>query len=65
MVMTKDEIIAVMTDTINKMNREQAWQNGVPSDQVEQVISQMQPELNRVNGIVYDKLAELGLWTTV
>lgn len=63
--MTKDEIIAVMTDTINKMNREQAWQNGVPSDQVEQVISQMQPELNRVNGIVYDKLAELGLWTTV
>ena len=62
--MQKEEVIKAMTDTINDMNRQMAWENGVSSDQVDETLASMQDELNRVNAIVYDKLNELGMWAT-
>lgn len=64
MVMQKEEVIKAMTEAINDMNRQMAWENGVSSDQVDETLASMQTELNRVNAIVYDKLSELGMWAT-
>lgn len=60
--MTKDETVAVMTEVVNKLNRERAWSNGIPSDQVDQALEHMQEELKTVNALIYDKLDELGLF---
>ena len=57
----KDEVVEIMTNVINDMNRQLGWQNQTPSDQVDAFIEQMKPELNRVNGLLYDKLKEVGV----
>lgn len=59
--MTRDEIILEMCEVVNDMNRQMAWQNGIPSDQVDQVISQMQAELMAANAVILDKLIDLGV----
>jgi|AntAceMinimDraft_6_1070360.scaffolds.fasta_scaffold00030_72 hypothetical protein len=59
--MNREAVIDEMSDAINKMNKEIAWSNGVPADQVDEVISAMQGELRHGNGLIYDKLVELGL----
>lgn len=61
MVMDKKQVIYAMTETINEMNRQMAFQNGIPSDQVQQLLMQQQPELMRVNEMLYDKLVTLGV----
>lgn len=57
--MTRDDILVEMCEVINDMNRQTAWQNGVASDQVDQVISNMQAELMAANNLILDKLIEL------
>ena len=37
--MQKEEVIKAMTDTINDMNRQMAWENGVSSDQVDETLA--------------------------
>lgn len=59
--MDKKQVIYAMTETINEMNRQMAFQNGIPSDQVQQLLMQQQPELMRVNEMLYDKLVTLGV----
>jgi hypothetical protein len=59
--MNRDEVVKLMTDVVNDINKQMAWQTGMPSDQLNQAIAQMQPELNRVNGLIYDKLKSLGV----
>jgi hypothetical protein len=57
----RDEVVAMMTKHVNDMNREvMAGMGAIPS-QVDEVISQMQPELDRVNGELYDLLKENGI----
>jgi predicted HTH domain antitoxin len=59
--MFRDEIVKMMTDYINNMNREGALSIGAVSEEVDKSIEQMQPELNRVNGELYDMLKENGI----
>lgn len=59
--MLRDEVVKLMTDYIDKMNREMAIQANMPSDQVEQQISQQRPQLMYVNGMLYDLLLENGI----
>lgn len=62
--MLRDEVVTLMTNAIDKMNREMAIQQNAPSDQVEQALSQARPQLMYVNGMLYDLLLEHGLINT-
>lgn len=57
----KDEVVKMMTDYINKMNKEIMEKMGALDSLVEQSINEMQPELNKVNGELYDMLKENGV----
>ncbi len=57
----KNEVVKIMTDTIHEMNRQMGQMYNVPSAQVEEMIEKSTDELNRVNGILYDKLKEVGV----
>jgi hypothetical protein len=57
----KDEVVKMMSDYVNKMNKEILLGMGAQPPQVEQSIAEMQTELNRVNGELYDMLKENGV----
>ena len=59
--MYKDEVVALMTDYINKMNRTRAEEMLVPSEQIDEMELQSTPEFNRVNGEIYDMLVDNGV----
>jgi hypothetical protein len=58
--MRKEEAVTLMTKAINDMNAEKAEEHGVPAAEVQQMIWQDTPELNRVNGMLFDVLYENG-----
>lgn len=58
--MRKEEAVTLMTKAINDMNAEKAEEHGVPAAEVQQMIWQATPELNRVNGMLFDVLYENG-----
>jgi hypothetical protein len=57
----RQEVVDLMTNAIENMNRQMAIQQNAPSDQVEQAISQQKPQLMYVNGMLYDLLVENGI----
>lgn len=57
----RQEVVDLMTNAIENMNRQMAVQQNAPSDQVEQAISQQKPQLMFVNGMLYDLLVENGV----
>jgi hypothetical protein len=59
--MLRDEVIELMTNVINKMNREMGAQHNIPSDILEQQIITQKPQLDYVNGLLYDQLFEYGV----
>lgn len=62
--MNRDEAIALMTDTINRMNREMAVQHNISLEDFEQQIVGQQEQLTYVNGLLYDILYEHGVINT-
>jgi hypothetical protein len=64
MVMYKDEVVALMTNAVNDMNRNRAIEMGIPSAGIEDSIQAMQDELNKVNGMIYDTLVDNGVIRT-
>jgi hypothetical protein len=54
--MTKDEVIALMLDSINSDNRELCLRNGMSEADADAQISQSQPALAFIMGNVYDKM---------
>jgi hypothetical protein len=64
MVMYRDEVIALMTNAVNDMNRKRAIEMGIPSQGLEDSIQAMQDELNNVNGMLYDTLVDNGVIRT-
>jgi hypothetical protein len=64
MVMYKDEVVALMTNAVNEMNRNRAIEMGIPSQGIEESIQGMQDELNNVNGMLYDTLVDNGVIRT-
>jgi hypothetical protein len=59
--MYRDEVVKLMTDTIDEFNRYQAVQNNIPSDQIEEYIVQAREQLEFVNGMLYDVLKNNGV----
>jgi hypothetical protein len=57
----RQEVVDLMTNAIENMNRQMAVQQNAPSDQVEEAISQQKPQLMYVNGLLYDLLVENGV----
>ena len=57
----KDEVVAMMTDYVNKMNKEALSGMGATEEQMNATIDQMQQELVKVNGELYDMLKENGV----
>jgi uncharacterized protein YdcH (DUF465 family) len=57
----KDEVDAMMTDYVNKMNKEALSGMGATEEQMNATIDQMQQELVKVNGELYDMLKENGV----
>lgn len=62
--MLRDEVVQLMSDFVDNMNRQMAIQQSVPSDQVEQALSQQRPQLMYVNGLLFDLLVEHGYINT-
>ena len=60
-MLMRQEVVDIMTNAIENMNRQMAVQQNVPSDQVEQAISQGKPQLMYVNGMLYDLLVDNGV----
>ena len=50
-----------MTDTVIVMNTKLGITNGVPADQIESTMSQMRPELNKVNALIFDAMYDSGI----
>jgi hypothetical protein len=61
MVMYRQEVIELMTNTINDMNRKRGTEAGLREEEVNQAINMMIPELNNVNALLYDLLVENGI----
>ena len=59
--MYRDEVIALMTNAVNDMNRNRAIEAGMASFGIEESIQAMQDELNKVNGMLYDTLVDNGV----
>lgn len=59
-VMTKDEIIKIMLDSINSDNLAMCLQNGMSEEDANRQIEQSQPSLVFLFGSIYDKLKAAG-----
>lgn len=62
--MLREEVVTLMTEIINKMNREMGMQHNIPSDTLEEQIRNQKTQLDYVNGLLYDTLQEYGLINT-
>lgn len=59
--MYRQEVIDLMTNAINDMNRRRGTEAGLRADEVEQAIGMMSQELNNVNALLYDLLVDNGV----
>lgn len=59
--MYRQEVIELMTNAINDMNRRRGTEAGLREEEVDQAINMMLPELNNVNALLYDLLVDNGI----
>lgn len=59
--MTKDDVVALMTNHIVEVNIKAATEQGMPQNQIEALLEQMLPQLNLINGNLYDLLVDNGV----
>lgn len=60
-LMYRDEVIEVMVNTVENMNRERAIQMGVSSLEIDNVLASARQELQEVSGLLFDTLYEYGV----
>ena len=59
--MYRDEVVKIMCDAIDNLNRFGSLQSGISPEQVEEFISQGRTQLEYVNGMLYDLLKDHGI----
>jgi DNA modification methylase len=59
--MYREEVVKIMSDSIDNMNRNMAQQHGMTLDMIESQLKENRPQLDHVNGMLYDLLKEYGL----
>jgi transcriptional/translational regulatory protein YebC/TACO1 len=57
----RHEVIKMMSDMIEEMNTQMAKQQGMPDSEIERVLGQARPQLDYVNGMLYDLLVQNGV----
>lgn len=59
--MYRDEVVKLMSDNIDNMNRQGAQQSGLSSTEIEEFIAAGRAQLDFVNGMLYDLLKNEGI----
>jgi hypothetical protein len=59
--MYRDEVVKLMSDTIDNMNRQGAQNSGLGSNEIEEFIAAGRSQLDLVNGMLYDLLKNEGV----
>ena len=59
--MNKDEVILLMNDVVNHINRQFGQANNLSDSQIDEAIMQHQDSLSQINGILYDELFQHGV----
>jgi hypothetical protein len=59
--MYRDEVVKLMSDAIDSMNRQGAVKSGIPESQIEEFIASGRSQLDFVNGMLYDLLKNEGV----
>lgn len=57
----RHEVIKMMSDYIEQMNIQIAKQQNISDNEIEKVIGQARPQLDYVNGMLYDMLVQNGV----
>ncbi len=57
----RHEVIKMMSDMIEEMNTQMARQQNMPDSEIERVLGQARPQLDYVNGMLYDLLVQNGV----
>ena len=58
--MYREEAVKLMCDTVDEFNRDQAQQQMMPSEQIEEFITAGRTQMEFVNGMLYDVLKSNG-----
>jgi len=59
--MTKEEVVALMNDVVNHINRQVGEANNLSDSQIDEAIMQHQDSLTHINGLLYDELLSHGV----
>lgn len=59
--MNRDEIVQKMVEIAEAFNLESIQGAGLPEEQVEQMMTQVRPQLYTIQGEIYDTLVEDGV----
>lgn len=59
--MNRDEVILLMNDVVNHINRQVGQANNLSDSQIDEAIMQHQDSLSQINGILYDELFQRGV----
>jgi hypothetical protein len=60
-ILYRDEIIQVMVDTVENMNRQRAIEMGVSSLEIDNMLNNGRNELMQVSALLFDALYEYGV----
>lgn len=59
--MKKEEVILLMNDVVNHINRQVGQANNLSDSQIDEAIVQHQDSLSQINEMIYDELFQRGV----
>lgn len=59
--MNRDEVIGIMNNVVNQLNRQFGESQNLTYSQIEEALQQHQDQLTQINGIIYDELKQHGV----
>lgn len=59
--MNKDEVVEIMCNVVEDINRKIAENMPIASDELEEMLIKHRPQLINVNSALYDKLLDYGI----
>jgi hypothetical protein len=59
--MSKEDVIKLMSDVVEKENIKMAQHNNISSDMIDEYVKQSRPMLDHLNEKIYDVLLNVGI----
>lgn len=59
--MKKEEVLLLMNDVVNHINRQVGQANNLSDSQIDEAIMQHQDSLSQINEMIYDELFQRGV----